>query len=161
MVSEEWIIRKAFIILTCMILVGCTSIGPRTDRAEKSLVEFFNLLSQGKYKSAGEYFGGQYETLTEMNPGINPSDHALLWANACRTNGFACLPVSKITFLESTGSVLSFKVEFKRADGSQFSQGACCGEESAFGVTQTFFIYHVLETQEGKYLVLDLPVYIP
>jgi hypothetical protein len=96
-----------------------------------------------------------------MNPEINPSDHALLWANACHNNGFACLPVLRTTFLESTGNIYTFTVEFMQADGSQFIQGACCGEDPTSVVPKTTFIYRVLETVKREYQVMDLPVYIP
>lgn len=155
------IIRKSFILLCFWLLVGCTTPLKAADRAEKALVEFFDLLSKEKYQAASDYYGGQYDTLMDMNSEINPSDHALLWANACRNNGFACLPVLRTTFLESTGNIYSFKIEFMQADGSLFIQGACCGEDPASVVPQTTFIYRVLETVKREYLVMDLPVYIP
>jgi hypothetical protein len=156
------IIRKTFTLLCFWLLVGCTTPLNRADRAENALLNFFNLLNRGDYQSASTYFGGEYGPLTDMNPGINPSDHADLWANACHNNGFICLPVSKAIFLGSTeNNIFSFEVEFLQADGSQFSRGACCGEDPASVIPQTLFIYRVLETDEGEYLVLDLPVYIP
>lgn len=96
-----------------------------------------------------------------MNPAVDPSDHALLWENACRNNGFMCLQVSRATFLELRGSIYAFEVEFMQADGTQFSRGACCGEDPASVNPQTTFLYGVLETEKGEFLVLELPVYIP
>jgi len=155
------IIRKAFIILLCTLLMGCTPIASRAERAEKTLIEFFDLLNQEDYQTATAYYGGNYETLIGMNPTLTPSNHALLLAYACRKNGFACRQILKTTFLDLSGSDYSFEVEIMNADGTQLSRGACCGEDLVSVEPQITFIYRVLETKEGGYLVLDLPVYIP
>jgi hypothetical protein len=155
------IIRKTLILIGFWLLTACTTPLNRADHAKNALLSFFNLLNQEDYQSAGAYFGGGYELLTDMNPDINPSNHALLWESACRNNGFICLPVSRATFLNSTGNIFLFEVEFLQADGTQFSQGACCGEDPASVVPRTLFLYRVLATDEGEYLVLDLPVYTP
>ncbi len=155
------IIQKTCIIVCFLHLGGCTPSINRVDLANNALVEFFDLLSQGNYQSARSYFGGSYETLTYMNPDINPTDYENLWANACRNNGFVCLPVLKSTLIKIEGDLYTFEVEFRRSDGGQFSLGACCGEDPASVVPRTVFIYHVLKTETGNYLVQDLPVYTP
>jgi hypothetical protein len=154
-------IRKAVIILGFLLLGGCTTSINASDRAKNALIDFFDLLNQGQYLAASDYYGGDYGTLTGMNPDINSSDHAQLWENACEYNGFVCLSVLKATLKGTEGDQYIFEVEFKQPDGSIFSRGACCGEDPASVIPQTTFIYYVLATEMGKFLVLDLPVYIP
>jgi hypothetical protein len=155
------IIRKVFIILLCALLIGCTTVSTRVTRAGKALIGFFALLNQEDYLAATAYYGGDYETLIGMNPDVDPSDYVQLWSNACRNNGFACLRVSKATFIEHKDAYFYYGVEFMQSDGSLFSLGACCGEDQASVDPQTTFIYRVLEAGEGGYLIMDLPVYIP
>jgi hypothetical protein len=153
--------RKTFILLCFLMLAGCTTPSVEPDLAENALILYFYLLNQGDYQSASAYYGGDYKTLIEMNPAVNPSDHALLWENACLNNGFMCLQVSRATFLGLRGGIYSFEVEFMQADGTQFSRGACCGEDPASVIPQTTFLYGVIEPKKGEFLVLELPVYVP
>jgi hypothetical protein len=155
------IIRKLFIILSAALLVGCSAVTLRAGRAEEALNTYFYELNRGDYLLADSYYAGEYETLISMNPVVDPSDHAKLWSNACQFNGFTCMQILRTTFLEYDDYVFSFEVEFKLADGSQFSRGACCGENPESVESQATFIYRVLETTEKEYKVLDLPVYIP
>ena len=51
-----------------------------------------------------------------------------------------------------------FMVEFNQKDGSLFGQGPCCGETS--GPTNYSFQFSVIP-QGSKWLVMDLPPYVP
>ena len=146
-------------LLIIMILTACSQ--PREAQAQQVLLDFFSNLEQGNYASAQELYGGSYEILVEMNPDLDPDDHVTLLQNACQVNGFQCLDVRVVTFneLTSKGEYI-FTVEFENPDGSLFELGACCGETPTTS-PQFQFEYRVVESDEGTFLVLDLPVYVP
>lgn len=99
--------------------------------------------------------------MVEDNPALDPDDHLELWRNACEVNGFQCLNTRIVTFNEITqkGEYI-FTVEFENPDGSLFVSGACCGETPTTP-PQFQFEYRVVESGEGTFLVLDLPIYVP
>ena len=148
-----------FFLLITMILFACSQ--PREAQAQQVLLDFFSNLEQGNYASAQEVYGGSYEALVEINPDLDPDDHVTLLQNACQVNGFQCLDVRVVTFneLTSKGEYI-FTVEFENPDGSLFELGSCCGETPTTS-PQFQFEYRVVESSDGSFLVLDLPVYVP
>jgi hypothetical protein len=53
-----------------------------------------------------------------------------------------------------------FLVEFNNRDGSHFELGPCCGEDPNSRPPITQFEFNVVKTGD-RYLVQDLPVYVP
>jgi hypothetical protein len=154
-------VRFVLAILAFILIVGCSPIDSRTEYAKNALVEFFELLNQDNYQTAAELYGGDYSTLINMNPLVDPLDHATLWGNACHNNGFMCLKIHKATFRERTGNIYYFDVEFIQADGTLFSRGACCGENPKLFEAQETFLFRLINNEPNQYRVLDLPVYVP
>lgn len=117
------------------------------------------------YERAADLYAGSYETLVEMNPGVDPSDHATLLRNACKVNGFQCLRLrevlsSEVTVGENGGREFRFTVQLQNPDGSTFALGPCCDEEAS-GEPQTEFIFTVKQMEGGVFKVLELPPYMP
>ncbi|MFH2102218.1 MAG: hypothetical protein ABIJ39_02520 [Chloroflexota bacterium] len=136
--------------------------GSDPDLARQALMDFFTRLHAGQYAGAAGLYGGDTHVLAENNPDLDPQDTAGLWRNACTINGFQCLQVGDAV-LEETVSPREwvFLVEFTNPDGSAFVRGPCCGEEQAGFQEQTRFPYRVIKDDEGVFLVMDLPVYVP
>ena len=146
-----------FLFTSCF--TACTT--PKETLAQQALMDFFSNLAQGDFVSAQELYGGSYEILVEMNPDLNPDDHETLLQNACQINGFQCIDARIVTFneLTSKGEYI-FTIEFEKPDGSLFVLEACCGETPTTP-PQFQFEYRVVESGDGTFHVLELPVYIP
>jgi len=54
-----------------------------------------------------------------------------------------------------------FTVEFGNEGESLFVRGPCCGANATDMPPQSQFDYRVVRDCKGKFLVLDLPVYVP
>ena len=158
-------IKKHFRLITSILVVlllsSCATSTGKKDQAQQALRDFFEHLAQGEYEAAAAQYAGSYETLVSFNPDLDPDDHVALWQSGCQFNGLQCLTVRTATFttLADSGEYI-FTVEFNAHDGSLFVLGACCGEEPVTP-SQSQFEYRVVEGEDGQYLVLDMPVYIP
>lgn len=116
------------------------------------------------YQRAADLYGGSYETLIEMNPDIDPNDHASLLRRACEVNGFQCLRLRDVISSqampgEGGSRVIQFAVYLMNPDGSIFVRGMCCGGET--GLPQTRFNFAVRQMEDGAWKALDLPPYVP
>jgi hypothetical protein len=144
----------------CLCLNGCLTASPAAQ-ADKTLMDFYQNLADGNYQQAASLYGGSYETLQAMNPTIAPDNHPLLWQTGCTINGLRCLPVRRVVDSEPiSADKFIFTVEFRNPDGQVFIKGPCCGaaEEEMPSVSQ--FKVHVIQS-DGRFLVQDLPPYIP
>ena len=134
----------------------------RIETAKEVLSTFFTLLHDGEYGRAAVYYGGEYEVMRDHNPGIAPDDYAALFQKACTVNGAQCLKVRRVTFLEQPSPAeFRFVVQFANEDGSLFWRGPCCGDDRPEMQRQDEFIYTVRIECTGRYLVMELPVYLP
>ena len=135
---------------------------PDIESAQQALIGFFFYLHAGEYGRAAELFGGEYDIMRQHNPGIDPDDHAELFRNACAINGFQCLEILQVTLLDEPSTAeFQFAVQFVNEDGSLFTQGPCCGDEGINTYPQDEFLYTVRLECTGKYLVMEMPVYVP
>lgn len=135
---------------------------PDLESAQQTLILFFSLLNDGEYEQAANLYGGMYDSLQDLNPKVNPNDHAALFKNACTVNGAQCLEVRQATLLDQPSPAeFRFVVEFSNEDGSLYSRGPCCGDDNANNSAQTEFIYTVRLACTGNYQVLELPVFGP
>lgn len=132
------------------------------EKARNTLVSFFELLNHRGYKKAAALYGGEYRILRDWNPLLDPHNHAALLANGCEINGLQCLRIKHIVD-ERVVSLAEyhFTVEFMNKDGSLFVRGPCCGANATDMPPQSQFGYTVVRDCTGKFLVLDLPVYVP
>ena len=147
--------------LTILVSLFTACAAQKENLAQQTLTDFFSSLAKGDYEAAAALYGGRYEILFADNPALDPDDHVGLWKNACTVNGFQCLSIRTATYNQLTqkGEYI-FTVEFNNSDGSLFELGACCGE-TPNTPPQFQFEYRVVESGEGTFLVLDLPVYVP
>ena len=158
--------NMVFILLILTVLVACSPIPHRQSTnlqtAQDCLESFFSLLSFGAYEQAAFLYGGSYEELRNMNPVIPADEYATLWENACTTNGYQCLPIRQVLqAYEDESGIFHFLVEFKgHADDELLSVGPCCGADATQMPPRSQFEYTVIRRQ-GKYLVQELPVFIP
>jgi hypothetical protein len=143
------------------LLAACQPANQAEGSAEKTLQDYFAALNAGQYQQMEQLFGGEYGTLTGWNPEIDPGDHAALWEAGCTRNGLQCLAVRSLSLREKAGDLYYFTVEFTGKDGDLFVRRPCCGATETEMPSISKFEYRVQESADGKYLVLDLPVYIP
>jgi len=132
--------------------------------ARAVLVAFFDALNGGWYAEAAVQYGGSYAELIDMNPGVDPNDHAALLERACAVNGFQCLKVKEIVQqVQDWPDTYTFTIEFLNPDGSLFVLGACCGASETDMPPQSRFDVVVMRIpQAGNALrVQSLPVYVP
>jgi hypothetical protein len=147
-------------------LAGCA--GPRLSQpddaqlAEEALVAFFADLQAGRYAQAAEAYAGTYETMIDHNPSLDPADHAALFRNACTINGAQCLEVRSAELLPTVAAQeFRFEVEFQLEDGAVFVQGPCCGGSETDFPPVSAFTYTVSKGGDGRFRILDMPVYMP
>ena len=163
--------KRAIIWLCLLILLtGCapkvatltpTSLPSTANEAQDTLIKFFDLLNAKQYADADTLYGGDYEQLKIFSSDSNPSDHAKLWADACQLAGLQCLKVRTATFKNLQGDTYVFQVEFSKPDGSLFVLGACCGSDATEMPPVSQYEYHVTRNTNGKFLVMELPPYVP
>lgn len=154
-----------------LFLIGCipesisttepTSLPSTAAEAQETLIDFFSLLNARRYEDAVALYGGSYEVLQGWNPDLDPSEHAALWARACEQNGLQCLQTRTVTFMGLEGDTYIFQVEFDNPDGSLFVLGPCCGANETEMPPVSQFEYRVTRNAEGKFVVMDLPPYVP
>lgn len=166
-------IKRATILFGLLILVtSCTpkivaavptSLPSTANEAREVLIKFFELLNSKQYADADLYYGGEYEQLKVFSPDTDPSPsgHAKLWADTCQLAGLQCLTVRSATFKNLQGDTYSFQVEFSNPDGSLFVQGPCCGLNETEMPPVSQFEYRVTRNTNGKFLVMELPPYVP
>lgn len=160
--------NKQFLVLILLISTALAACSPTLNRqqanlqtAQDCLESFFSLLSFGAYEQAVFLYGGSYDELRSMNPAIPADAYATLWENACTTNGFQCLPIKQVLqAYEDESGIFHFLVEFKSRAGGLLVVGPCCGADVTQIPPRSQFEYTVIRRQ-GKYLVLELPVFIP
>ena len=150
-----------FLLLITLVLGACVPAADDTGQAKQALVEFFDALNQSAYDKADQLYGGDYQVMMNNNPSVDPANHHTLWEHACAFNGFQCLPVRTASLVEMDGDEYVFIVEFSNLDGSLFILGPCCGATEAGMPPVSQFEYRVQKTEGGKFVVLDLPVYVP
>lgn len=151
------------IILACTPTNKNETSAKGLEKAHNILIKFFELLNNREYEKAAALYGGEYQGLRDWNPLLDPQDHAALLKNACELNGLQCLRVKRIVD-EKVVSVAEYRftVEFMNEDGSLFVLGPCCGANATDMPSQSQFDYYrVIRDCTGKFLVLDLPVYVP
>ena len=147
------------IVAFAILLSGCSGKAKDSEQAREALIAFFDQLSKGDYAGADALYGGSYETLVDWNPVLNPEDHNTLWHNGCSINGLQCLKVLTATYNERTATgEYVFTVQFSKPDGSLFVREACCGENPTSPPVWQFE-YRVVRGVDGRYWVLDMPVF--
>ncbi len=138
------------------------SFTPNAELALQALNDFFNKLQAGRYAEAVLIYGGEYNVLRDQNPEIDPDDYAALFHNACTINGAMCLNIrSAELWIKPSPAEFRFTVEFENQDGSLFILGPCCGDTNPNQPHQKEFIYTVKLDDSGRYVVMELPVYLP
>jgi len=159
---------RTLLLLMCILLAGCapqpitpapTSLSSTASEAQGVLIRFFALLDAKQYIAADSLYGGDYEQLQIFSSGA--TDHAAMWKSACELAGLQCLKVRTATFKNFQGDTYIFQVEFSNADGSLFVLGPCCGADETEMPPVSQFEYHVAQTGDGNFRVMDLPPYIP
>jgi hypothetical protein len=147
-------------------LAACA--GPRSPQpddaqlAQEALVAFFADLHAGRYAQAAEAYAGTYETMIDHNPSLDPADHAALFRSACTINGAQCLEVRSAELLPTVAAQeFRFEVEFQLENGSVFVQGPCCGGSMTDYSPLSAFTYTVSKVEDGRFRILDMPVYTP
>jgi hypothetical protein len=159
---------RGFVLFLC-ILVSIASCAPKatltpqatTNEAKSSLINFFALLSAKKYAEADSLYSGSYEQLQVFNPDVDANDHTILWQRACEISGLQCLQVRTATLKHQEGDTYIFQVEFNNLDRSLFVLGPCCGANETEMPRVSQFEYTVMKTADGKFLVMNLPPYVP
>jgi hypothetical protein len=170
MLSDE---GYSLLFVSFVVAVGlsCTATTPTPtatetlsddQRALHVLVAFLESLHVGKYEEAARLSGGTYEAMIDHNPSIDPNDHVALLRNACTINGTECLEMKNAGLDRAISPTeFVFKVDFLNADGSLFVRGPCCGGSETDFPPESVFLYKVVKTSDGRFLVMDMPPYVP
>lgn len=165
---KQKIYLSGVIGLLVFLLAACTGAASPTARtdlqpqAEAALRDFFSSLNKGDYAGAEAVYGGSYEVLAADNPELDAADHVALFTNACTINGFQCLQVKEVSpEPQNSTNEFVFTVTFQKDDGSLFVQGPCCGASETESPSRSEFTYTVRQNEEGKFVVLELPPYVP
>jgi hypothetical protein len=117
-------------------------------------------MHDGFYDDAAVLYGGPYDQLEADNPDIDPTDHAALLGRWCEQNGGVCLPVLTVVNREpAAGEIYTFVVQLANDDGSTFEIGPCCGEEDTGQRVREFTF--TVKSLDGRFMVLELPPYVP
>ena len=158
--------RFVLFLLLAIFLANCTPSAPATpqtdaQQAENTLLNFFALLNAKKYGEADSLYGDTYDQLHVFNPEVAVSDHATLWKGACEQSGLQCLQVRTATLTHQESDTYVFEVEFNKPDGSVFVLGPCCGSKETEMPPVSKFEYTVIKNAEGKFVVMNLPPYVP
>lgn len=158
-------------VLCVLLLVSCSTqttepAGSSQDRdeqiAQQTLVTFLENLHRRQYEQAARLYGGPYESMIDNNPSIDPGDHAALMKNACEINGIKCLEVDNIVLDSDISSKeYNFRVKFLNDDGTLFVRGPCCGGSATDYPPESSFILTVVKDNEGKFVVMHMPPYVP
>lgn len=163
--TRRRLIRLALLLLPLAACAGPSSeIRPTpsapSDPAAEALAAYFAALHEGHFGDGAALYAGSYEVLQDMNPDIEPDDHATLFERYCTQNGGVCLPMGAIVArgVSPDGAAL-FTIQFVANDGSIFGQGSCCGEPETAD-RRTEFAFTVREVQ-GAFRVMELPPYLP
>jgi len=161
----------SLVIISIVLLASCTTRTPEMPVTEEyndeqlalqALVAFLDSLHNGRYEEAAQLYGGTYEILIDHNPSVDPSNQAALMKNACTINGAECLEVKSAGPDRTISTTeFSFKVDFMNADGTLFVRGPCCGGNETDTPSQSLFIFTVDKEVDGKFLVMDMPPYMP
>ena len=148
-------------LIVIVSLAGCASPGGEEATARQALSEFFGYLNSAEYDKAVALYGGDYLMLREWNPEMDLQNYAGLLENGCKINGLQCLKIRSATLKDQYLDIFIFSVEFNNPDGTLFTRGPCCGADATQQPPESQFGVRVQKTLDGKYLVLDLPVYLP
>jgi hypothetical protein len=138
-----------------------TTVVSTASEAQGTLIQFFDLLNAKRYAEADTLYSGDYEQLKIFSSDTDPADHTKLWANACQLAGLQCLKVRSATFKNLQGNTYLFQVEFSNPDGSLFVLGPCCGSNATDMPPVSQYEYHVTRNANGKFVVMELPPYVP
>ncbi len=131
-------------------------------QAQAALETFITLLNAEDYTGAAQWYGGDYLVLQDQHWNIDPLDHAGLFHNACQITGYRCYKLKRIVSAQIAGpGHFTFEVEFQNPDGSLWVMGPCCGGDATRFPPKSRFTYDVVLDCQGRYWVLDLPIYIP
>ncbi len=161
------------LIAAVLMLSACSAITQREptstsapasaqfEEAQETLLAYFAELHAGEYDAAASRYGGDLAVLSEWNPAIDAADKSALLKAAC-TRQLVCLPVRSIISADQIDtSTYSFSVEYSNPDGSLFTLGPCCGATETEMPPVSEFDCTVKKTDQGGYVVLCLPEYVP
>jgi hypothetical protein len=165
-------VKYVFALILVAMLAACvagqvstpqtaTSLPSTAGEAQDALIHFLGLLHTKNYADAVPLYGGDYEPLQVFNTEIDPADHAALWAWACDHQLLQCLEVRSVTFQQLVGDSYIFQVEFSNPDGSLFILGPCCGANETEMPPVSQFEYSVARNTDGKFVVMNMPPYVP
>jgi len=152
------------LLMSCASKVAApapTALPSTASEAQETLVNFLELLNSKQYADADTLYGGDYEQLKIFSPDTEPSDHAKLWSDACQLAGLQCLKVRSASLKNQQGDTYIFQVEFSNPDGNLFVLGPCCGSNATDMPPVSQFEYQVIRNTDGKFLVMEMPPYVP
>jgi len=140
-------------VVTPAVSAENVSLG-NAKEAKRTLVSFFNLLYERNYEEAARMFGGGYGTIIMWNPDLDAMDYPGLLKRACEQDGFRCFfRIKRIVKTEQISSMeYLFTVEFMKEDGSLYRFGNPQDNNSKFS-------FRVVRDCDGRYLVVDWPIY--
>lgn len=165
--------QRVLVTVLMLALIGCaaqpinttpptqTSLPATAGEGYQTLVKFLTLLHDKNYADAAPLYSGEYDQLHVFNPEIDVNDHVALWTWACDNQLLQCLEVRSVTFEQRVGDSYIFQVEFSNPDGTLFVLGPCCGANETEMPPVSQFEYTVTQSSDGKFVVMNMPPYVP
>jgi hypothetical protein len=127
--------------------------------ASAALVSFFSDLSQERFETAAENYGGSFEELGGAVPEGGETTDESRWRQICQQ--YLCLPIAEVSDVRQTGpQAYTFEVVFTWPDGQRVEIGACCGGSPAASPPVWKFAYPVA-FKDGVWKVMRGPLYVP
>ena len=163
--------RGPIVVLAVALASACTVAQPASSpspsiadeqNAQQAFSTFFELLYEGCYSQAAILYGGSYDSMRDNNPSLPSTDFAALMRNACEVNGVHCLVPMSITLKQAiSADAFLFDVRFQNEDGTLFIRGPCCCASPTDQPPESVFSYRVIRSPQGRFLVTDMPPYVP
>jgi hypothetical protein len=161
-----------FTIFLCSIVVltGCSNTSNKINEqddlsiAENALISFFDHLDSQNFEKALELFelnhsADSWEGLEIFSLPEERDNRAQVLKNYCAATG-TCLKAMVIDTIKENEETYNLLVQFKRADGSIFILGPCCGATEEEMPSQKEFNFKVKKIN-NEFKVITTPIYVP
>ena len=128
------------------------------ETASEVLITFFDHLRAREYAQAVRLFGGGYGIVRMWNEDVDPQDFQTLMLRGCEWNGFNCsLQVSQVLETEQISPLeYRIQVEFQTEAGDLFKFYNMADPDA---LPKTSFTFTVIQDCDGKFYVIDWPIY--
>lgn len=124
----------------------------------RALEDFLSYLHNGIYDKAATLYGGDYGTLQNYNPDVDPHNRPKLLERWCTVNGGMCLAPKIVASQTLSEDRFDFTVVFFHDDGTALEIKPLAGEKGK--PVKGRYHYEVVRVSD-HYKIMQLPPYQP